>query len=113
MTTSKGSIFTRRQRVHFQPSLTQIAADLRGAIDSGILTPGDPIPSEKALAKRYDVAASTAHRAVALLVAAGVVRASRGVRATVAVRALDDGGPLATVTNLKPSGSGTLGHPGS
>ena len=63
----------------------RIAADLRGAIDAGILAHGDPLPSEKALAARYGVAASTAHRAVALLVAAGMVTASRGRHATVAV----------------------------
>jgi integrase len=38
----------------------------------------------KALAERYGVAVSTAHRTVALLVDAGLVTASRGVRATVA-----------------------------
>jgi integrase len=80
----------------------QIAADLRGAIDSGILMPGDPLPSEKALAKRYDVAASTAHRAVALLVAAGMVSASRGVRATAAGAAAAAGQQLASVTKLNP-----------
>jgi integrase len=62
----------------------RIAADLRGAIDAGILNAGDPLPTEKALAARYGVAASTAHRAVSALVAAGLVTASRGKRATVA-----------------------------
>jgi integrase len=80
----------------------RIAADLRGAIDSGVLMPGDPLPTEKALAERYDVAPSTAHRAVALLVASGLVAASRGVRATVAVAASGtDDVELATVTPLK------------
>ncbi|WP_406046595.1 GntR family transcriptional regulator [Kribbella sp. NBC_00889] len=64
----------------------RIAADLRGAIDSGILSPGDPLPSEKSLAERYGAAPSTAHRAVALLVAAGLVTASRGRRARGAYR---------------------------
>ena len=62
----------------------RIAADIRGAIDSGILAPDDLLPTETALAKRYGVAASTAHRAVAQLVADGVVTASRGRRARVA-----------------------------
>ncbi|MEV0802732.1 GntR family transcriptional regulator [Kribbella sp. NPDC050281] len=35
----------------------RIAADLRGAIDSGSLSPGDPRPTEKALAGWYGVAA--------------------------------------------------------
>jgi DNA-binding GntR family transcriptional regulator len=81
----------------------RIAADLRGAIDSGILRPGDPLPAENAMAERYGVASSTAHRAVALLVAAGVVKASRGVRATVAgSQSAPDDQPLATVTKLSP-----------
>ncbi|MEV0290817.1 GntR family transcriptional regulator [Kribbella sp. NPDC050820] len=78
----------------------RIAADLRGAIDAGILTHGDPSPPEKTLAARYGVAASTAHRAVALLVTAGLVTASRGKRAKVAA---GDGPPLASVTELKPT----------
>jgi DNA-binding transcriptional regulator YhcF (GntR family) len=76
----------------------QIAADLRGAIDAGVLQPGDPLPPEKVLASRYEVAASTAHRAVAMLVAAGIVTASRGKRATVATA---DETPLASVAELK------------
>jgi DNA-binding transcriptional regulator YhcF (GntR family) len=80
----------------------RIAADLRGAIDSGILMPGDPLPTEKTLAQRYDVAPSTAHRAIALLVAAGIVKASRCVRATVA-DASD--GQMATITALQPLSS--------
>jgi DNA-binding GntR family transcriptional regulator len=66
--------------------------------------PGDPLPTEKALAERCDVAPSTARRAVALLVASGLVAASRGVRATVAVAAsATDDVELATVTPLKTS----------
>lgn len=76
----------------------RIAADLRGAIDSGILVSGDPLPTEKALAARYGVAPSTAHRAVALLVAAGLVTASRGKRATVGA---GDGQLLGSVGELK------------
>ena len=34
----------------------RIAADLRGAIESGVLQPGDPLPTEEALADRYGVA---------------------------------------------------------
>jgi DNA-binding transcriptional regulator YhcF (GntR family) len=81
----------------------RIAADLRGAIDSGILMPGDPLPAEKTLAARYEVAASTAHRAVALLVAAGLVTASRGARARVAGAEPDPREETcATVVPLKP-----------
>lgn len=82
----------------------RIAADIRSAIESGILAPGDPLPTEKALAARYGVAASTAHRAVAVLVAAGLVTSSRGVRATVAkTGAAAESDKLAAVTVLRPS----------
>ena len=61
----------------------KIAADLRGAIGSGVLKRGDNLPTEKALADRYGVALSTAHRAVAELVAEGLAMAARGKRAVV------------------------------
>ena len=62
----------------------KIARDLRGAIASGILISGVAIPSEKVLAGRYGVAISTAHRAVALLHADGLLRTSSGRRTVVA-----------------------------
>ena len=62
----------------------RIAADLRGAINSGILKPGDYLPTIKDIRERYKVSAGTAHRAIALLTSAGLVTASRGRRATVA-----------------------------
>ena len=48
------------------------------------LRDGDPLPPEKELATRYGVSASTAHRAVSLLIDVGEVVASRGRRARVA-----------------------------
>jgi integrase len=79
----------------------RIAADLRGAITSGVLEAGAPIPPEKVLAERYGVAASTAHRTVAVLVAEGLVVAARGRRAVVA----DPGGPApAMVAELRSVG---------
>jgi integrase len=97
---AKSATAPRTTDVDLQP-YQQIAADIRGAIDSGILMPGDPLPTEKALATRYDVAASTAHRAVALLAAAGIVKTSRGVRATVVGhQTAGDDRPGATVSNL-------------
>ncbi|MEV6268986.1 GntR family transcriptional regulator [Kribbella sp. NPDC051936] len=64
----------------------RIAADLRGAIVSGFVAPVVPLPTMKELAERYGVALSPAHRAVSVLVEAGLVNASRGVRATVAYK---------------------------
>jgi integrase len=67
-----------------QSPYRNIAADLRGAIESGVLLPGDPLPTMKALANRYNVATSTAHRAVSELVTRGLAKATRGKRAVVA-----------------------------
>ena len=64
----------------------RIAADLRGAINSGILKPGDYLPTMKDIRERYNVSAGTAHRALDLLTSAGLATASRGRRATVAER---------------------------
>jgi integrase len=61
----------------------KIARDLRGAIESGILVPSNPLPSEKTLAAQYGVATSTAHRAIALLEAHDLVRTSSGRRTVV------------------------------
>lgn len=61
----------------------RIAADLRAAITCGALKAGDSLPPVTELAARYDVAPSTAHRAVADLGSTGFVRVTRGKRATV------------------------------
>ena len=62
----------------------RIAEDIRAAVRCGALHAGDPVPTIADLAARYDVALSTAHRAIAELAAAGHVVTSRGKRARVA-----------------------------
>jgi integrase len=62
----------------------RMVEDLRAAIRCGALRQGDPLPAMVDLAARYQVAPSTAHRAVAILAAAGEVVVSRGKRAVVA-----------------------------
>lgn len=59
----------------------QIADDLRTAIRSGEIKPGDRLPSERELVERYDIAPQTARQAVAALKTEGLVdsRAGRGV----------------------------------
>jgi hypothetical protein len=64
----------------------RIAVALLGAIECGAIAEGDPIPSLKALAKKYDVAFSTAQRAVALLAADGHVTVGPGRRTIVSSR---------------------------
>jgi hypothetical protein len=68
----------------------EIARDLKGAIACGVLREGDELPTVKTLAKRYGVAAGTAHRAIALLSDSAYVRTSRGRRAVVARAAATD-----------------------
>lgn len=62
----------------------RIAADLRGAIVSGVLRPGDQLPTVTDLSSRYSVSFGTAQRAIAQLRTAGLVTVSRGRRAVVA-----------------------------
>ncbi|MFI7437626.1 tyrosine-type recombinase/integrase [Micromonospora haikouensis] len=61
-----------------------IAEELREQIRTGSLKPGDPLPTVTELAAAHGASVGTAHRAVALLAAAGLVNVARGRRATVA-----------------------------
>jgi integrase len=63
-----------------------IAASLREQIQDGRLTPGDLVPTTQDLAVAHDVSIATAHRAIALLAAEGLIDVSRGRRATVRAR---------------------------
>jgi DNA-binding transcriptional regulator YhcF (GntR family) len=58
-----------------------IAAELRTAILDGTLPAGATLPTVKQLAARHQVAASTIHRATALLAAEHLIDVSRGRRA--------------------------------
>lgn len=62
----------------------RMAADLRAAIKCGALRPGDALPTMVDLAGRYEVAPSTAQRAIGILATDGDVVVSRGKRAIVA-----------------------------
>ena len=56
------------------PVYQQLAAILRGQIESGELPAGRALPSHITLVQRYGVARGTAAKAVALLVDEGLVR---------------------------------------
>jgi GntR family transcriptional regulator len=56
----------------------RIAADLRAAIESGELTAGQKLPSERELAARYGTARNTAREAFRLLETAGLVDIEHG-----------------------------------
>ncbi|WP_216213762.1 tyrosine-type recombinase/integrase [Amycolatopsis aidingensis] len=78
----------------------RIAADLRGAIVSGILRSGDQLPTVADLAARYAVSFGTAQRAIAQLRAAGLVTVSRGRRAVVADPVAKAAGEPGEIVNL-------------
>jgi DNA-binding GntR family transcriptional regulator len=56
----------------------QVADILRASIRAGQLKPGDPLPSEHAIAAEHDVARGTARQALAQLEQEGLVRAEAG-----------------------------------
>jgi len=60
------------------PPFEQLAAILREQIASGELAPGQKMPSITTLAQRYDIATSTARKALALLRKDGLIRTRRG-----------------------------------
>jgi GntR family transcriptional regulator len=56
----------------------QVADVLRAEIESGVLRPGDPIPSNSTIMDRFKVASSTAQRAVRTLTSEGLVESVPG-----------------------------------
>jgi len=60
------------------PRYRTVAAELRREIESGELRPGDPLPSESALAGRHGVSRGTARQALAELEGAGLVETVHG-----------------------------------
>lgn len=61
-----------------QPASRRIANELRSAIERGELSPGDKLPSERALAEQYGAARNTAREAIRLLAEQGLVTAKHG-----------------------------------
>src|SRR5438445_12948142 len=66
------------------PAYKRIQSAIRTRIDSGQLHPGDPVPSERDLAKIHDVSLMTARHALASLEREGLVERRRGVGTFVA-----------------------------
>jgi GntR family transcriptional regulator len=67
-----------------RPIYLQIAADIKGQIRTGDLSPGDELPSVRELADSLDVNLHTVHRAYQKLREQGVIRMRLGQRAKVA-----------------------------
>ncbi|WP_417249178.1 FadR/GntR family transcriptional regulator [Celeribacter sp.] len=61
----------------------EVAASIIGAIESGQLAPGDRLPTEAELAKRFGVARTVVREAISLLRYDGMVDSRRGVGAFV------------------------------
>jgi DNA-binding GntR family transcriptional regulator len=61
-----------------RPAYMQIADDLRAAIRTGQLAPGDQLPSTTDLSERYDVARMTVRSALRVLRDEGLVVARQG-----------------------------------
>jgi len=62
----------------FEPAYAQLANILRNSMATGVLRPGDQLPSEAQLCERYGVSPMTVRRAINLLVDQGVVVAEQG-----------------------------------
>ena len=65
-------------RSSYEPAYAQLVNILRQSMASGILRPGDQLPSEAQLCERYAVSPMTVRRAINALVDQGVVIAEQG-----------------------------------
>ena len=68
------------------PPYLQIAAILRGRIESGELAPGAAVPSVRTLQQEYGVAQTTARKAIRVLVDEGLAEIVTGCGTFVAKR---------------------------
>src|SRR3954467_540429 len=78
-----------------EPFYRQIYNRFRGAINSGVLEPGDRIPSARALTQELGLARGTIDAAYSLLAAEGYIQA-RGQAGTVVTPGLKPRAPIAT-----------------
>jgi GntR family transcriptional regulator/MocR family aminotransferase len=90
------------------PLYRQIYDRFRSAIGSGLLTPGDRIPSARALTKELGLSRSTIDTAYALLAAEGHIK-SRGQAGTIVTPGLRSHAPLAVPASRNDSGIGPAG----
>jgi DNA-binding transcriptional MocR family regulator len=62
-----------------RPPYLRIADEIRRRIDSGELSPGDRVPSTRAITREWGVAVATATKALAVLRQEGLVQPTTGV----------------------------------
>src|SRR5690242_1542964 len=67
-----------------QPPYARIAAELRGRVERGELSPGDRLPSTREITREFGVAIATATKVLATLRAEGIARPVPGVGTVVA-----------------------------
>ena len=65
-------------RDSYEPAYVQLADILRRQIASGVFRPGDQLPSEAQLCRRYDISPMTVRRSINLLADQGVVSTAQG-----------------------------------
>jgi len=105
MTVAKISNLSPLDPTATAPFYQQICDRFRGAITSGILKPGDRIPSARALTKELGLARGTIEAAYSLLAAEGYIQA-RGQAGTIVTPGLKSRTPNASAT--PQSGGGTV-----
>src|SRR6202000_1539200 len=82
MTIVKANKISPLDQTAAEPFYRQIYDRFRGAIASGLLNPGDRIPSARALSKELGLARGTVETAYSLLAAEGYIQA-RGQAGTI------------------------------
>lgn len=95
MTTAKTGTIPPLDPNAAAPFYRQIYERVRGAIASGVLKPGDRIPSARALTKELGLARGTIETAYSLLAAEGYIQA-RGQAGTIVTPDLKPGAPVAS-----------------
>lgn len=97
MTVAKTSNISPLDPTAAEPFYRQIYDRFRGAIASGLLKPGDRIPSARALTKELGLARGTIEAAYSLLAAEGYIQA-RGQAGTIVTPGLKPRTPIASTT---------------
>src|SRR5579884_3292777 len=85
------------------PAYFKVQRHLVSQIDRGVFKPGDPVPTEAEICKRYGVSRTTARRAIAARVAARGPRPCGSAVAT--VRGILHGGPPRQGTSSRSAGA--------
>jgi GntR family transcriptional regulator / MocR family aminotransferase len=104
MTIAKASKISPLDATAAEPFYRQIYDRFRGAITSGVLKPGDRIPSARALTKELGLARGTIEAAYSLLAAEGYIQA-RGQAGTIVTPGLK---PRPPVARPRPESNGGI-----